>query len=320
MNQGFALLATIFLVVPSAGVPLSGTDPTVKGKRLFENEVRPLLARHRHRCHGERKQKAALCLDSRAALLHGGVNGQVLVPGKLDRSVVIQTVRHTGDLKMPPQKTLSKANVGSLERWVKKSAPYPATKDVGRMDVKDGSRTFWPLQPLRNPPPPTTHGVDAPPHPTDRFIAARLRSEGIEQCGGTDKRTLIRQATYDLAGLPPSSDEVDVFLRDKSPRALGRLVDHLLRSLSYGEQRGRHRLDLVRHADTIGKTADFPVREAYLYRNYVIESFNTDTSYDQFIRERIAGGLLAECLTYRHVEPGYRLTDVHGDVVTGLLS
>lgn len=288
MNQGFALLATIFLVVPSAGVPLSGTDATVKGKRLFENEIRLLLARHWYKCHGERKQKAALRLDSRAALLHGGVNGQAVVPGKLDRSLLIQAVRHTVDLKTPPRKTLSKAEVRSLERWVKMGAPYPATEDVGRMDVKDGSRTFWPLQPLRDPPPPTTHRVDALPHPIDRFIAARLRSEGIEQCGGTDKRTLIRRATYDLTDLPPSPDEADVFLRDKSPQALGRLVDRLLRSLSYGEQWGRHWLYLVSYADTVGKTADFPICEAYLYRNYVIESLNADTPYDQFIREQIA--------------------------------
>ena len=185
-----------------------------------------------------------------------------------------------------------------------------------------GQDDLWSLQPIQQSEQPTLH----PDHrqrvrnPIDRFVMARLANGGLDLSPPAERATYLRRVTLDLIGLLPTHIEVQEFLRDSRTDACERTVDRLLASPHYGERWGRHWLDVVRYAESNGFERNKLRDNFWRYRDYVIESFNRDKPYDQFIRERIAGGLLAECLTYRHVEPGYRLTDVHGDVVTGLLS
>ncbi len=129
--------------------------------------------------------------------------------------------------------------------------------------------------------------------PIDRFVLARLEAQGLEPAPPADKRTLLRRASFDLTGLPPTPEEMADFLRDEAPEAFARAVERLLASPRYGERWGRHWMDVVRYADTAGDNADYPVPEARLYRDYIIEAFNADMPYDQFVREQLAGDILA---------------------------
>ena len=155
------------------------------------------------------------------------------------------------------------------------------------------SGAHWSFQPVRNPDVPAVRNRGWPRNSVDRFILATLEAHGGQPAPVADRRTLIRRATFDLTGLPPTPEEIDAFLADSSPEAFSRVVDRLLASPRYGERWGRHWLDVVRYADTAGDTADFPVPEAWRYRNYVIDAFNADKPYDEFLREQIAGDILA---------------------------
>jgi len=150
----------------------------------------------------------------------------------------------------------------------------------------------WAFEPVSDPQPPEVRHRRWPNNDVDRFILAKLESAGRSPALSADKRTQIRRATFDVTGLPPTPEEVDRFLKDASPRAFQRLVERLLASPHYGERWGRHWLDVVRYADTAGESSDFPIPQAFRYRNYVIDSFNGDKPYDQFLREQIAGDLL----------------------------
>ena len=151
---------------------------------------------------------------------------------------------------------------------------------------------FWSFQPVQRPTVPEISRADWQSNPVDAFLLAKLEAKGLTPVQPADKRTLIRRATYDLIGLPPTTDEVEDFVSDDSPQAFEKVVERLLDSEHYGQRWGRHWLDLVRYADTAGDAADYPVPEAYKYRNYVIHAFNQDKPYDEFIREQIAGDLL----------------------------
>ncbi len=263
---------------------------------LFENRVRPVLTAHCIKCHGAAKQESGLRIDSKSMVIKGGDRGPAIVPGDPDRSLLVQAARRQGELKMPPDETLRPEEVAGLVEWIRHGAPWPA--ESVRPSTRGGSitekeRQFWSFQPLARISPPDVRDRSWLGTPVDRFILARLDGEGLKPVGRADKRTLIRRATFDLTGLPPSPDEVDAFVSNDSPAAFAKVVDRLLASPAYGERWGRHWLDVARYADTAGETADFPVREAYRYRNYVLASFNADKPYDRFLREQIAGDLYA---------------------------
>ncbi len=175
-------------------------------------------------------------------------------------------------------------------------APWPKTTvlaaPAGEFRITDEQRRFWSFQPVKATEPPAVKDAAWNGSPIDRFILAKREAKGLTPVASADKRMLIRRATFDLTGLPPTPEEIDAFLADDSPRAFAKVVDRLLASPAYGERWGRHWLDVVRYADTAGETADFPVPQAYRYRNYVIDAFNADKPYDQFLREQIAGDLL----------------------------
>ncbi|HJT77909.1 MAG TPA: PSD1 and planctomycete cytochrome C domain-containing protein, partial [Gemmataceae bacterium] len=226
----------------------------------------------------------------RAALLRGGDGGPAVVPGDPDRSLLVQAVRRThADLKMPPGKPLPEAAVADLAAWVKQGAAWPRSAAVRAAPAK----RHWAFLPVKDvTPPPDPSGWSA--NPIDRFVLAKLRAQGLRPVAPADRRTLIRRVTFDLIGLPPTPAEVDAFLADDAPDAYPRLVERLLASPQYGERWGRHWMDVVRYADTAGDNADYPVPEARLYRDYIIDSFNADKPYDQFVREQLAGDILAK--------------------------
>jgi hypothetical protein len=276
---------------------LPAAEPTADAIAFFEKDVRPLLVQKCQKCHGPQKQESGLRLDSQAALLKGGERGPAVIPGKAEQSLLIVAIRQHGDLKMPPGGKLSDAKIATLTRWVAEGAAWPNEK--GALGTRSGpiteqERRHWAFQPIADPPVPKVHDGAWPLTDVDRFILAHLEAQGLKPVPSADKRTLIRRVTFDLTGLPPTPEEIHAFLADNAPGAFERVVDRLLASKHYGERWGRHWLDVARYADTAGDGADYPVREAYKYRNWVIDAFNADKPYDDFLREQIAGDILAK--------------------------
>jgi hypothetical protein len=272
---------------------------SAEGFEYFEKHIRPVLVKHCYACHSAEAKtlEAGLLLDTREGMVKGGDTGPVIVPGAPDKSRLLRAIGHADpELKMPPEDRLAPDVVKRFEEWIRMGAPDPRdgkseTQWAGRIDLKV-ARQFWSFRPVQPASPPDVQNASWPRNDIDRFVLATLEARGLSPAGDADKRTLIRRATYDLTGLPPTPDEIDAFLADDSDGAFARVVDRLLESPHYGERWGRHWLDLVRYADTSGCNSDFPVPSAFRYRNYVINSFNTDKPYDQFIREQLAGDLL----------------------------
>jgi Protein of unknown function (DUF1549)/Protein of unknown function (DUF1553)/Planctomycete cytochrome C len=290
----YAFIFGLIPVVAWADEP----SPSFSNDR-FEKKVRPLLAERCWQCHSANKSKGGLRLDSAEALARGGDTGPSVVPGKPEESLLIEAVRYQTDLKMPPKGKLADAEMLELTEWVKAGAPWPAVESPGPSTASPAKPTmpplnepFWAFQIPTDPTPPAVKSADWPRSPIDRFILASLEKKGLAPALPADKRALIRRATYDLIGLPPSPEEVQAFLDDPSPEAFGRVVDRLLTSPRYGERWGRHWLDLARYADSNGMDENMAQANAFRYRDYVIKAFNADRPYDQFLKEQIAGDLL----------------------------
>jgi hypothetical protein len=290
-----------FLAVGSILVPAAeAAGATPDGVEFFEKKVRPVLAEHCYRCHSAqaKKPKGSLRLDSRAALLKGGDNGPALVPGRPERSRLIDAVRYTNvDLHMPPRGKLPEQTITDLTAWVRMGAPWPGEGTAAAVAVKDfdlqaRKRQHWAWQPVRPQTPTAVRDAAWPCSPVDRFILAKLEEKGLRPAPPVDRLTLLRRLCFDITGLPPTPEQVEAFARDEAPDAYERLVDRLLASPHFGERWGRHWLDLVRYAETRGHEYDFIIPNAYQYRDYVIRAFNADVPHNQFVIEHIAGDLL----------------------------
>ncbi|MBS1728092.1 MAG: PSD1 domain-containing protein [Armatimonadetes bacterium] len=264
--------------------------PTAEQAKFFEDKVRPILVENCYSCHGKDTQTAGLRVDNLASLLKGGSSGPALVPGNPDKSLLIDSVRQIGPVKMPAGGKLKPAEVQVLVDWVKMGAPWPEDK----APTTSGKGPLWSLQPVRMPSIPKVKNAKLVANPIDAFVLAKLESAGMTLSAPTDKRTLLRRVTYDLIGLPPSDAETEAFLADKSPTAYEKVVDRLLASPHYGERWGRLWLDVARYADTKGYVFDedrnYP--DAYTYRDWVINAFNRDLPYDQFIIDQLAADRL----------------------------
>ena len=222
-----------------------------------------------------------------------------MVPGDVDRSLLIQAVRYTdSDLQMPPDRALPKDAIARLEQWVRMGAPDPrdglTIDKVSRIDPSDPitGRQHWAFRPLAETGPPEVSDKTWPRTEIDAFVLARLEAANLKPTPDADRRTLLRRVYIQLIGLPPTPQQVAEFLADQRPDALEQLVDQLLESPHFGERWGRHWLDLARYADSNGLDENFLFREAWRYRNQVIEAFNQDTPFDRFLLEQIAGDLL----------------------------
>jgi hypothetical protein len=291
-----AILVSLWLLV--LPFPAGAQQPSAKQTQFFENQVRPVLAKNCFRCHGPEKQRSGLRLDSRSGALTGGESGPAVVPGKPDDSPMIKAVNYR-DLEMPPGKRLGKQEVAALTEWVKMGAPWPgggnaeaqAPRKQG-LKITDEDRNYWAFQPVTRPMVPPVAG-NRSANPIDPFIAHKLSEKGLKLSPPASKRDLIRRATFDLLGLPPTPEEIDAFVADPSPNAYELLIDRLLARPQYGERWGRHWLDVVRYAQTDGYERDDEKPEAWRYRDYVIKAFNEDLPYDRFIKEQLAGDELS---------------------------
>lgn len=267
---------------------------------FFEKNIRPLLIKRCYECHSVEagKSKGGLTLDSREATLKGGEKGPALVAGKPDESLIIDAVRYKNqDTQMPPKGALPGSEVSLLEEWVKMGAPDPramAGKAVAStprvIDIDAGAR-HWAFRPLVHVKVPGEQGGN----PIDAFIDERLRSAGLARSERASSQVLIRRMTFDLTGLPPTPEEVDTFVGDAQSDesgAIRRLIDRLLASPHYGEKWGRHWLDVARYADSNGLDENIALGTAWRYRDYVVNAFNDDLPFGEFITEQLAGDLL----------------------------
>lgn len=263
------------------------------GASFFENKVRPLLAEKCLACHSASSNPVmgGLRLDSREALLKGGSRGASIVAGNPEKSLLIRAVRHTqGNLQMPPGSKLKDAEIAMLAEWISAGAPWGEKSTSAAAPAEK----FWAFVPPRNPSIPKVKHQAWVKSPVDAFILAALESKGLSPARPADKRALIRRATFDLTGLPPKPAEVREFLDDQSPDAFAKVIDRLLASQRYGERWGRHWLDVARYADSNGLDENLVYKNAFRYRDYVIQAFNKDKPYDQFIHEQLAGDLLPD--------------------------
>jgi hypothetical protein len=264
---------------------------------FFESSIRPILSEECQKCHGPAKQSSGLRLDSREAILKGGDTGAAIVPGKPAESLLVQAVEHSHDeLKMPPKRKLSAPQIAALRRWVELGAPWgaPVSAIAARSGSSGGPNAHWAFSPLRKIDPPSVPNSGWIRTPIDALVLARLQQEGLNPSPIADRRTLIRRATLDLLGIPPTAEEVEAFAADQTPDAFERLIDRLLASPLYGERWGRHWLDVARYADTKGYVfmdeRKYPF--AYTYRDYVIRAFNADLPFDQFVLQQVAADQL----------------------------
>lgn len=254
----------------------------------FETRVRPLLIEKCLDCHGPKQQKASLRLDSRAAVLKGSDTQVVVVPGQPEKSLLLEAVKQTGDLKMPPKGKLSDEEIAALERWIQDGVAWPNEAPPSDLDQ---SRKHWAFQPVRNVAPPIPTSAWGSNNPIDAFVMTRLEAEGLKPALVADRRTLIRRLSFDLIGLPPPPEDVAEFVADDSADAYERLVDRLLASPHFGERWGRHWLDVARYANErgyVGVNVDRTYPFAYAYRDWVIRAFNEDRPYKDFILLQLA--------------------------------
>lgn len=265
---------------------------------FFENKIRPVLVENCYKCHTvEGGQRGGLLLDSRQGWQDGGDSGPVIVPGNPDESELINAIRYTDpDFQMPPDGPLPETVVHDFEAWVQMGAPDPRLAEqpgrtIEKFDLKERGK-FWCFQPVKKPPLPDVQDELWIRNPIDRFILSRLEDAGLDPVSGADKPTLIRRLTYTLTGLPPTPEEVEMFLKDASPHAYQNLVDRLLASPHFGERWARHWMDVVRYAESKGHEGDYSIANAWHYRDYLIRAFNADVPYDLFVKEHIAGDLL----------------------------
>jgi hypothetical protein len=274
----------------SLGDEPQNSEGVATTEEFFETRIRPVLVDVCLQCHNDTKASGSFQVVSRDALLAGGDSGASIEAGDSNNSLLIRAIRRDHDVSaMPPEKSkaLREDQVNDFKRWIDAGASWP--KKVNRFTTEK----HWAFEPLRTSSIPEVQNKQWIQTPVDAYILARNKKQSLVPAPPADRRSLIRRATFDLTGLPPTPQEIAAFVNDKSPDAFAKVIDRLLDSKAYGERWGRHWLDVVRYADTAGETADYPVPLAYRYRNYVIDSFNSDKPYDRFIQEQIAGDILA---------------------------
>jgi hypothetical protein len=329
LSKVFSQAPVVALVLLPLSTTLNAAGPG--DAEFFETRIRPLLAEKCFACHTASKM-GGLELTSRERMVRGGNSGPAIRPGNAKGSILVQAVSHTHDrLKMPPTGKLSDEQISGLAAWVDAGAVWPDSKDDTLLESQGEStkysitpqqRSFWSFRPVKKSQPPAVKNSAWARTPIDRFILARLEEKGLSPVAPAEKRSLIRRATFDLTGLPPSPQEVADFLADDSSHAFAKVVDRLLESPHYGERWGRYWLDLARYADgKIGVSEDTPYGNAFRYRDWVIRALNEDLPYDQFVRAQLAADLLPAEEREKHLAALgfvalYSLDDDRVDVTT----
>jgi hypothetical protein len=307
--SGIAL--TLLCGILSAPLPLTGQTVNAGSPEFFENKIRPILANSCYGCHTN-SALGGLRLDSPEAMKAGGKRGTSLVPGDPENSLIIKAVKQVDpSLKMPSGGKLKATEIADLEAWVKAGAVWPksATPAVsstgGKYVITPERRNFWSFLPLANPPLPAVKETKWAKTGLDRFILARLEKEGLKPVGPANKHDLLRRATLDLTGLSPTTEEYAAFEKDTSPDAFAKVVDRLLASPHYGERWGRIWLDVARYGEDDYRSLNpnprgyRPYPNAWAYRDWVIQAFNDDLPYDQFVKAQLAGDLMDPKVRYK---------------------
>jgi len=284
---------------PESSTEGSSAAFTAEQVRFFESRIRPLLVQHCLECHSGGEVESGLRLDSREAILTGGDSGPAAVAGDAENSLLIKVVSHVGPYEMPPLGKLDEEMINDLTQWVDAGLPWPATSTNIEVEtiaqrIDQHRQQHWAFQPIEK----TTTKIESGSEdlaPLDRIVREGLNKHQLSFSPLADRRTLIRRATIDLTGVPPTPEETDDFVSDDSTDAWERLVNRLLDSPRYGQRWARHWLDVARYSDTRGYTfnnADRSNPYAWTYRDYVVDAFNADMPYDQFIREQLAADYL----------------------------
>ena len=263
----------------------------------FEKHIRPLLSRRCYSCHSAdaKTVQGGLRLDSSSALTKGGDSGAAILPGAPQQSLLIQTLHYEGDIQMPPKGKLPDVEIALLTEWVKHGAPFPADTDApvradGEIDFEAG-RQFWSFQPVSEHTPPAVRDTSWPRRRIDHFLLAKMEQNNLQPSAAADRKTLLRRLSFNLTGLPPTPAELDEFVNDDSNQAYAKQVERLLQSPHFGERWGRLWLDFARYTDTTASWL-YSTGQAHLYRDWVVQAFNDDMPYDDFVRRQLATDLM----------------------------
>ncbi len=301
----------LFLLAACAGSMTAAETPVLDPSKVefFEGKVRPLLVEHCEKCHSaaEGKSKGDLTLDSRDGWEKGGEHGRAVVAGKPADSLLLKAVSYTDDdLRMPPKKEggkLRDEEIAILRKWIADGAVDPRRGGVKRLTgLSATARSHWAFQPVKAVTPPAVKDSAWVKNDVDAFILAKLEKNDMRPNPPAAKEALIRRASYDLIGLPPTVEEVQAFVQDPSPRAFEKVVDRLLASPHYGERWARHWLDTARYSDTTGisgdggknRYQDYRYEYAWTYRDYVIQAINADKPWNTFLTEQLAADQLPD--------------------------
>ena len=288
---------------------------TAASPEFFETKVRPVLANSCFGCHST-SALGGLRLDSPEGMAKGGKRGASVVPGDPDKSLLISAIRQTdANLKMPAGAAkLKDSEIADLTEWVKAGAVWPKAAQAvtsnatpGKYTISPERRNFWSFQPLATNAAPAVKDTKWAKNDIDRFVLAKLEKEGLKPVAPASKSDLLRRATLDLTGLPPTPEEVDAFAKDTSPDAFAKVVDRLLASPHYGERWGRMWLDVARYGEDDYRSLNpnpkgyRPYPNAWAYRDWVVQAFNDDLPYDQFVKAQLAGDLMDEKTRYKNL-------------------
>lgn len=292
--------ACLAAMVLCSGLAARAAEVDSQGADFFEKKIRPVLIQHCFQCHSQDSKELGgkLRLDTKAGLLAGGESGAAIVPGNPKQSLLLKALRYEG-FEMPPKGQLSESVVADFAQWIKMGAPDPRKDDApttAGIDLEAG-RKFWSFQPITNPQPPAVKHADWARSDIDRFVLAKLEDAGLQPASDADPRTLVRRLSIDLTGMPATAEQVDAFVaayQQSGPQAVEQVVDELLASPRFGERWARHWLDIARYGESNGNVRNATFPHAWRYRDYVIQSFNEDKPFDQFVTEQIAGDLLPQ--------------------------
>jgi mono/diheme cytochrome c family protein len=274
----------------------SADAPSAEQIEVFEKQVRPLLVQNCNECHGAKKQEAGLRLDTQAGFLKGSDGGVVFTAGNVEGSRLLTVLKYVdGETQMPPKGKLSDEQIMVIRKWLEQGALWPA--EVASIDAMAAAKSHWAFQSVKRPVIPALDDPRADQSlqtPIDSFIVAALAEKKLALSKPAGRYEFIRRATFDLCGVPPTFEQVQDFEADRSPDAAERLVDRLLASPLYGQRWGRHWLDVARYADSKGYvfTAEPRYPYSYTYRDYVVDAFNSDLSFDRFVIEQLAADLV----------------------------
>ncbi len=299
MKHFLCLAVVLVLVSPSSTEAAEPASPAQI--EFFEKHIRPVLVGKCYQCHSAEaakagKLKGGLALDTRAGLLQGGDSGPALVPGSPDKSLLLAALRYE-EYEMPPDGRLSQQMVDHFATWIADGAadPRDGAAAVAKTEINFAqARRFWSLRPIAQPPLPKLK-QSWPRGKMDQFVLAKLEAQNLTPLGDASPRTLVRRLYFDLIGLPPTPAQIELFLEQAAQgqqQAVTALIDELLDSPQFGQHWGRHWLDAVRYAESNGRDVNVVWYDAWRYRDWVIDSFNQDRSYADFVRQQIAGDLL----------------------------